>query len=583
MWSVTYRFARTLQPFWPYMRPYRDRYLSLIAAQIIVTLLATVPPLLAKAAIDNGIRPGRLDRLAFFCLASIGVAVVAGILNWMLEYGHEGVSAKFTASLREGLFSNIQSRPYTFFGSISVGTLQGRLNDDAEAIYTIIVNLCLNVLNESLQIAVISAVLIWVDWRIALLVLASLPLMLYIVNAASRQLKKLSLDTRAASVALLAFIQNRLSNIYLIKSLRREQEEEKTYKFLNEKAVAATLARVRVRFTFLFLAGVLTSVVPIVLLWFGGSQVISHRLTFGSLVACYLYSVRLFTPLQDMISHMADIASSLASADLLQEYTAQNERRSINLIFPLTPSNSGIRVDFVRVTFIPESTRTPILHELSASIAANEKIAVVGASGSGKTTLANLMARLYLPTHGQINIDGISIDQFSDAAYAKLVGIAPQDAQLFDISIFENIRLGRPSARSEEVLDAARRMRIHDEIMQLPDGYNTIIGTHGIRLSGGQRQRIALTRLFLQKPAVMILDEATSGLDRSTEAAVLTELVALQSTTILITHRESVTSFAQRTFSLSEGSLSTCPVENVRSTSRQTDDQSLASLYLAAL
>jgi ABC-type multidrug transport system fused ATPase/permease subunit len=537
------------------MRPFRYTYLLLICAQIAVTLLATMTPLLAKAAIDKGIRPGRLDLLTIYCVSSILVSLIAGLLNAGLEYGHENVSARFTAALRVALFANVQRRPYSFFGRIPLGTIQGRLHDDVDAIYTVVVNLCLDIVNEALQILVIGAILCSIDWQVGALVLISLPILAGIVSRSSRHLKLYSLHAREAGVALLDFLQDRLDNVYLIKSLRREAVEDECYSSLNDTAVKAILARVRVRFYFLFASGLLIAIVPVALLWLGGYRVVDHRLTMGSLFACYMYSIRLFAPVQDMLTHIASIASSLVSAELLQEYVGSPLPPVRQMKNEVNTDSLGAALKFTDVTFRHEGAAATLLRQVSFAVQARDKVAIIGPSGSGKTTIANILARLYVPTQGSILIAGVPVEAYSDAAYSDLVGIAPQEPQLFDISILENIRLGRPSATDAEVWEAARRMQLERDLKKMSDELNTRVGHRGTMLSGGQRQRIALARLFLQRPQIMILDEATSGLDRSTEAAVLTELMRLDRTTILITHRESVTAFAHRTFTMLDGTL----------------------------
>ena len=546
----------TLSPFWPQMRPFRLKYIGLIFLQISITVLSLAPPLLAKYAIDFGIHQKRPASLTMLSLLSIVAILCTSSLNSILEFWHETISAKFTAGLREHIFSMIQRRSYETLSGTQPGLLISRVHDDVESVYKVVVNICLDAVNEVLQIVVISAILFRISPSLALLVIAAIPLLAWLLDFASSRLQSLSFAVRDSDVRLVQFLQDSIMNIYAIKVFALEKRFDAQHKHINEECVTSVLARVKVRFLFLFATTVLTSVVPIVVIWAGGMQVIAGTLSFGGLFAVYAYSVRLYTPVQSLLVRLTDVASSATSAALLHEYLVPDGHLAkIRALSPIDRPSRGVWFDNVSYRF-PGNPRG-LLETVNVHISPGETIAIVGPSGAGKTTFANLLARLYRPSAGTIRLDGVSLDKFDEREFTRRIGLAPQEPQLFDMSIKENIRVALPNASEEDIVSAAKLTQADEFIRLLPDGYDTNVGSRGYRLSGGERQRIALARLALQDPVVRVLDEATSGLDLATEMEVLSALLAQAGTrtTILITHRESVAAFADRILRINDGCI----------------------------
>ena len=545
-----------IKRFVPFTRPYFKKYALAILLLIITSLLSLLPPFLLKIIIDDAIKNGQAHLLDLITLAMAAAIIAAGTSRGVMEYIHEWVSARFIFDLRRYLFNLIQSQSMDFFSSVKVGDILGRLRVDITAVYGVLVNTLLGAISEAVQIIGIAVLLFYLDVRLALIAVLFIPPLYIVLTYTGKRLRRLSRVTRDKDVALLEFFQERIANINVIKLFHREQHEDRSHTELSEDYIQATLGRVRYKFTSMFLIGTLTSLASVVVIWYGGHQVIKGALSFGSLIAFYLYVVRLYTPIQSLANRGIEVYNGMASADRLIEYmdlkpTVRESERAVRLRNVL----GGIRFDKVSFTY-PNST-DPVINDLTLEIPAGQKVALVGSSGAGKTTLVNLLCRLYEVNSGSISIDGHDIRELAfDSLYDSL-GVVSQDTFLFNSTIEENITFGRVDATHEEVVEAAKKAHLHDFILSLPAGYSTIVGSRGMKLSGGQRQRLAIARMVLKDAKIWILDEFTSSLDSSSENVVYQNLEPLlqNRTTLIIAHRFSTILSADRVVVIHDGNI----------------------------
>jgi ABC-type multidrug transport system fused ATPase/permease subunit len=420
----------------------------------------------------------------------------------------------------------------------------------------VLVNTLLGAVSEAVQIIGIALVLFYLDAKLALIAVVFIPPLYFVLTYSGKRLRLLSRVTRDKDVALLEFFQERLSNINVIKIFHRERDEDRTHTHLSEDFIHATLKRMRYKFSSMFLIGTVTSLASVVVIWYGGHQVINGALSFGSLVAFYLYTVRLYGPIQSLANRGIEVYNGMASADRLIEYMdlQPTVREHEQAVRPQS-IRGDIRFDHVSFTY-PNSTE-PVVNDLTLAIPAGQKVALVGSSGAGKTTLVNLLCRLYEVDSGSIHIDGHDIRELAlDSLYDSL-GVVSQDTFLFNATIEENIRFGRVDATHEDVIEAAKKAHLHDFILSLPAGYSTIVGSRGMKLSGGQRQRLAIARMLLKDAKIWILDEFTSSLDSSSENVVYQNLEPLlqNKTTLIIAHRFSTILSADRVVVIHNGSI----------------------------
>lgn len=540
----------------PFGRPYVGKYVLATVTLLITSMLFLLPPLLVKIAIDDGIKGGNAYLLNMVALGMISATLLSGILRGVTDYLHEWAGSWFITDLRRYLFNHIQRQSMDFFSSIKIGEVVGRLRVDVLSVYGVLVNTFLGSLSEALQIIGIVAILFYFNYKLAFIAVAFIPLLYLVLTHTGSRLRTLSREARDKDVALLEFFQEKISNIQIVKLFHRERYEDQKHCEYSRDLIDSSLRRIRYKFTSIFIIGLIVAIAGIVVIWYGGHQVIQGSLSFGSLFAFYLYTIRLYSPIQSLASRGVEIYNGLASADRLLEYldlqpTIKESENPVHLTQP-----QG-QISFANVTFTYPNSNTPALRDFHLELAPGEKAAIVGASGAGKTTLVSLLCRLYDVDRGAIRIDGVDIREIAfDDLYAA-IGVISQDAYLFNSSVEENIRYGRPDASFDEVVGAAKRAHLHDFIVSLPGGYATVIGSRGIKLSGGQRQRLALARMVLKNAKIWILDEFTSSLDSASEMVVYENLDPLlhDKTTIIIAHRLSTIMSADRVVVMQNGEI----------------------------
>lgn len=545
-----------IKRFLPFARPYFKVYACAILLLVVTSVLSLVPPLLLKVIIDDAIKSGRVSLLNAVALGMALIVVFTGVSKGVMEYLHEWVSARFIFDLRRHFFNHIQRQSMDFFSSVKIGEILGVLRVDITSVYGVLVNTLLGALSEVIQVVGITAVLFYLNVELALIAVLFIPALYLVVTRTGRRLRALSRITRDKDVALLEFFQERISNISIIKLFHREAHEDQHHKRLSEDYIEKTLYRVRYKFTSMFVVGTLTGLASIAVIWYGGHKVIQATLSVGGLVAFYLYTVRLYGPIQSLANRSIEIYNGMASADRLIEY--------LDLLPTVRESEQPVRLDkvrgeisFDRVTFKYPKSHTPVVKDLSLKIQPGQKVALVGSSGAGKTTLVNLLCRLYDVDSGSVRIDGHNIKDLELKSLYESIGVVSQDTFLFNSTIEDNIRFGRVEATTEEVIEAARKAHLHDFITQLPDGYQTVVGSRGMKLSGGQRQRLAIARMILKDAKIWILDEFTSSLDSRSEMVVYENIESLlqDKTTLIIAHRFSTILSADQVVVLQDGSI----------------------------
>ncbi|MFL6334297.1 MAG: ABC transporter ATP-binding protein [Pyrinomonadaceae bacterium] len=545
-----------IKRFLPFTRPYYKIYGVAILLLVVTSLLSLVPTLLLKFLIDDAIKAGRVGLLDAVALGMALIVLFSGVTKGVMEYLHEWVSAHFIFDLRRHFFNHIQRQSMEFFSSIKLGEILGVLRVDITSVYGVLVNTLLGALSEVVQVVGITVLLFYLNVELALLSLLFIPALYFIVTRSGKRLRVMSRETRDKDVALLDFFQERLGNISIVKLFHREEHEDRNHGRLADAYIEKTLERVRYKFSSMFVVGALTGLAGIAVIWYGGHKVVQGALSVGSLVAFYLYTVRLYGPIQSLANRSIEIYNGMASADRLTEFldlrpTVREAERPVRL------ETVRGEIGFDRVSFKYPKSTAAVINDLSLKIQPGQKVALVGSSGAGKTTLVNLLCRLYDVDSGRVTIDGRDVRDLEFKSLYESVGVVSQDTFLFNSTIEENIRFGRPDATREEVVEAARRAHLHEFIEQLPDGYQTVVGSRGMKLSGGQRQRLAIARVILKDAKIWVLDEFTSSLDSRSESVVYDNIEPLLrgKTTLIIAHRFSTILSADQVVVLQDGSI----------------------------
>ena len=543
---------------WTYIFRYRYRYLRGILCLLVTASLAMSIPLLLKRTVE-GIEQG----LPFFDIslsvaAIIGVALILGLARAFSRFLIFNVGRDIEYELRNDLFAHAQKLSLRYYQHNFTGDLMSRFVNDVNAVRLLLGLGILNVLNTPVYYVYGISAMVAMDPGLTLAALAPYPLMIIFVRMMSRQIMAHTLRVQEGLAELSTRVQEGASGIHVVRAYVREDWQNAEFAKLNARFKADSIALARIRGLFPPLMKSVSGLGLLVILWYGGAQVIAGRLSLGDLVAFMGYLYLLAWPtmaLGWMVSILQRGRAALQRLDGV--FSAQpeivggsDERASQDLRGEI----SFHHVDFAYHT--PDNGHQ-VLHNINFTVPAGSTVAVVGRMGSGKSSLVHLLPRLFDVSDGSITIDGKDIRTFSLAALRRAIGFVPQDPFLFSTRIKDNIAFGLPSVDLDQVQWAAEVASIGHEIEELPKGYDTVVGERGITLSGGQKQRTTLARALMADPPILVLDDALSSVDAETERSILHALrdSTRSKTVILIAHRISTVRDADLIVVLDDGRI----------------------------
>ncbi len=536
-----------------YFRPVA-RQMGLVALTIALSsLFNTARPLLISRGIDLlALRPSA-GLVALVCLAIL----ISGAAGWLFNYWRQRLSARAVArvvvALAEESFARLLQQDMSFFDEQATGKLVARITSDSQD-FGEVVNLVMNLMSQLLLVLLLLGVLFWVNWALALLVLATAPVIIGFSLAVRRLARLATLRAKQARALVNANIQESLSGIAVAKAFRREAGLYDEFREVNEKAYRIGLLRGLALESVFPLLDLLAALGTALVVYAGGLQVLGGRLSAGSWYLFVQGLLAFWFPLTSIASFWSQFQDGLAAAErvfsLIDAQPKVVQRASKKL------ARLQGQVEFREVDFSYDSGQ-PVLERFCLLIRPREKVAFVGHTGAGKSSLVRLVARLYEFQGGQLLVDGEDIRNFDLAWYHRQVGLVPQVPYLFSGTVRENIRYAVPEASDEEVEAAARAVAGGDWLQDLPQGLDTDVGERGARLSLGQRQLVALARVLLQDPAILLLDEATASIDPFTEAQIQEglELALRERTAIIVAHRLSTVRRADRIIVLEQGRI----------------------------
>jgi ATP-binding cassette subfamily B multidrug efflux pump len=555
-----------------YLQPYRLQILLSLITLLLLTAASMVIPALIQQVIDVGLQRNDVRFLINIALLIIAIGVARAFITYANRYINEWISNHIGYDLRNRLYDHIQYLPFTYHDHAQAGQLISRCIEDVRAIERFTGSAISELIRISILMMGITAYLFIENPRLAMIALIPIIPLLWIATDFGRRISIFFYAVDNAIGDLSARLQENVSGVQVVRAFAREPYEIQRFGVLNRLLYKARVrvfsewSKVMPTTNLLVLLGL------ILVLWFGGQMVLQGKMTIGELVAFNSYMLMLGGPVGQLTWLVNTAGEAVAGARRTFEVLdTESEIKSPSSPDPLPHKaegenirNMGIsgddhggRVIFDHVSFRYQGENVSALDDIHLTVEPNQRVALIGPTGSGKTSLVNLIPRFYDVTAGSVQVDGVDVREMNLVTLRRQIGIVLQTSLLFSVSVKENIAYGRPDASLDEIMEAAKAAQAHEFILELPQGYDTVVGEKGITLSGGQRQRIAIARALLMNPHILILDDSTSSVDTQTERLIQKALNRLMEgrTTFIIAHRLSTVRRTDRILVMDQGRI----------------------------
>ena len=536
-----------------YIKPYIKRLVLAVFCIIMAAGANLYLPWIIKDMIDKVLMDRDMYMLNLIAIGILVVMFIRGVFYYGQSYLVSYVGERVIIDVRSILFKKFQNMPLSYYDKQQTGTVMSYITNDVAAMQNAIVNNLIEMVTESSILVGSLVMMVYLDWRLSLLTLMTIPLVGYAMKIFGRKLKSSGTLIQERMADITSMLQESISAIRVVKSFVREDYEINRFEHQNILNFQAAMKNVKLMSLLTPTVEFLAAVAVTFIVWFGGYEVVNETITAGELVAFLTYAVNLANPVKRLSRVYGAIQKAMAAADRVFDVMDMDEKIKDAPDAKELPAIEG-RVIFDNVTFSYKEGQAA-LSNVSIQAEPGQMIALVGPSGSGKSTIANLIPRFYDIDSGSISIDGYDIREVTTNSLREQIGLVPQETMLFSTTVMENIRYGRLDATDEEIIAASKAANADEFIRELPEGYETKIGERGLNLSGGQRQRLAIARAILKNPRVLILDEATSALDTESEKIVQDALDKLMAgrTSFVIAHRLSTIFNANQIYVVENG------------------------------
>ncbi|MDY4832101.1 MAG: ABC transporter ATP-binding protein [Treponema sp.] len=523
--------------FFSYYKPHLKLFIADMICAFLIAAIDVAFPMFSRYALDVLIPNGNLRIFTFFIIILGGGYFLRWICNWFVNYWGHIFGNRIEQDMRRDVFSHLEKLPFSFYDTNRTGKIMARATTDLFEITELAHHG-----PEDFFIAILTIfgsffLLLKIRWELAIIVIISMPIILFIVIFSRRNLSRTSKKVKETTAEINANLESSISGIRVTKGFVNEELENKNFDAMNKKYSHAK--RIRFKYMAFFHSNIelCNNLLSLLVLAAGGYFIMKGKMTLPDLVAANLFIASFTAPIRKLTNFVEQFSTGMAGfSRFLEIMQTEPEEPDSPDAAEILASRGNISFEHVNFSY---ANNIQVLSDINFTVKSGEKFALVGSSGGGKSTICNLIPRFYEISEGQILLDGINIKKIKRNSLRNQIGIVQQDVFLFAGSVRENIAYAKPNATDQEIILAAKRAEIHDDIMNMPDGYETIVGERGIKLSGGQKQRISIARCFLKNPPILILDEATSALDTATEIKIQKAFDELSKgrTTIVIAHR----------------------------------------------
>lgn len=543
-----------IKRFIGYYKPYKRLFVLDMLASVLVSLIGIFYPIVTRRMLNDLIPNERYSLVILFGLILLGIYIARMLLNYFIQYKGHVMGVGMQADMRRDMFRHLEKLPYKYFDNHETGKLMSRMTNDLMDISELAHHGPENLIVSSIAVITSFIYLATINIWLTLIIFGCVPFLLFAAMLLRKRMRDAFKESRQAVAKINASVESSISGIRVTKAFGNSEEEERKFQKGNSEFVNSRKKAYKAMGQFHASTTFVTDVFNVIVLIAGGFFLYNKSINFGDYSA-FVVSINLFlTPVMTLVNFMEQYQNGVTGFERFVEILDTEPENDTAGAAPINKADG--KIEFKNVTY-GYGEGKDVLNEVSFVVNKGERFALVGPSGGGKTTICHLIPNFYKIEKGEILIDGKDINTIQLASLRKNIGIVQQDVYLFNSSIRDNILYGRLNATDEEVVAAAKRANIHDYIVSLPEGYDTVIGERGVKLSGGQKQRLSIARVFLKNPPILILDEATSALDNATEILIQEALDELCKgrTTIVVAHRLSTIKNADKIAVVTDGKI----------------------------